>query len=65
VDATRGAGPSLDTQSYADLAKPSEAVAPFTYRAVAPNLFDGIVMSETQMDDSTRGVCLASKRADQ
>ena len=65
VDATRSAGPALDTRSYADLAKPSEAVAPFTYHAVAPNLFDGIVMSETQMDDSTRGVCLASKRADQ
>jgi cytochrome o ubiquinol oxidase subunit 2 len=65
VDATRSAGPALDTQSYADLAKPSEAVAPFTYRAAAPNLFDGIVMSKTQMDDPKRGVCLASQRAEQ
>ena len=30
-------------KTYADLAKPSEAVAPFTYRAVAPDLFNGIV----------------------
>jgi len=45
VDATRSAGPVLDAQTYADLAKPSEAVAPFNYRAVAPDLFDGIVGS--------------------
>ena len=34
VAATRGAGPVLDAQAYADLVKPSQAVAPFTYRAV-------------------------------
>ena len=45
VDATRSAGPVLDAQTYADLAKPSKAVAPFTYRAVAPDLFNGIVSS--------------------
>src|SRR5882724_3839894 len=38
VAATRTTGPVLDAQTYADLAKPSQAVAPFTYRAVAPNL---------------------------
>jgi cytochrome o ubiquinol oxidase subunit II len=64
VDATRGAGPVLDAQSYAQLAKPSEAVMPFTYGAVAPNLFDGTVMSEMQVDDPTRGICLASQRAE-
>jgi cytochrome o ubiquinol oxidase subunit 2 len=42
VDAARSAGPVLDAQAYAELAKPSSAVAPFTYRAVAPDLFDGI-----------------------
>ena len=36
VAATRTTGPVLDAQAYADLAKPSQAVAPFTYRAVAP-----------------------------
>ena len=40
VDAARSAGPALDAQAYAELVKPSEAVAPFTYRAVAPDLFD-------------------------
>src|SRR3981189_3622553 len=40
VAATRSAGPLLDAQAYADLAKPSSAVAPFTYRAVVPNLFN-------------------------
>ncbi len=45
VTATRSTGPMLDAQTYADLVKPSQAVAPFTYRAVAPNLFSGIVSS--------------------
>jgi cytochrome o ubiquinol oxidase subunit 2 len=62
---TRGIGTTLDAQSYADLAKPSEAVAPFTYRAVAPNLFDGIVMPVALLDDPIRGICLASQRAEQ
>jgi cytochrome o ubiquinol oxidase subunit 2 len=50
VDAARSAGPVLDAQAYAELAKPSSAVAPFTYRAVAPDLFDGIVSSVMQPD---------------
>jgi cytochrome o ubiquinol oxidase subunit II len=43
VDATRKTGPVLDAPAYTDLAKPSQAVAPFTYRSVAPNLFNGIL----------------------
>jgi cytochrome o ubiquinol oxidase subunit 2 len=50
VDATRSAGPLLDAQAYADLAKPSAAVAPFSYRAVSPDLFDGILRSAMQPD---------------
>ena len=50
VDAARSAGPVLDAQAYAEPAKPSSAVAPFTYRAVAPDLFDGIVSSVMQPD---------------
>ena len=42
VASTRGNGPTLDPQSYADLTKPSEAVAPFTYGAVSPDLFKAI-----------------------
>ena len=50
VDAARNAGPVLDGPTYSDLVKPSSAVAPFTYRAVAPDLFDGIVSSVMQPD---------------
>jgi cytochrome o ubiquinol oxidase subunit 2 len=52
VDATRGAGPELDAQAYANLAKPSKALAPFTYRAVAPGLFNGIFSAGMRPDDS-------------
>src|SRR5947207_6347142 len=48
VDATRNVGMELNTTTYAQLAKPSAAVAPFTYRSVAPGLFDNILVSEMQ-----------------
>ena len=38
-----GSGPALTAQSYNDLAKQSINVAPFTYRAVDPDLFEKIV----------------------
>jgi cytochrome o ubiquinol oxidase subunit 2 len=41
--AARNSGPALDVQAYGDLAKPSEHIAPFTYRSVAPGLFGRIV----------------------
>ena len=52
LDSVRSAGPELDAKSYADLAKPSASVAPFTYRSVAPGLFDSIRVSEMQSDDA-------------
>ena len=57
VDAARSAGPVLDAQAYEELVKPSQAVAPFTYQAVAPRLFSSIWSSEMQSDDA---LCLAS-----
>jgi len=42
VDAARSAGLVLDARAYAELAKPSKAVVPFNYGAVAPDLFNGI-----------------------
>jgi cytochrome o ubiquinol oxidase subunit 2 len=45
IDGARSAGPLLDAGTYAALAKPSSAVAPFTYRSVAPDLFNGILGS--------------------
>jgi cytochrome o ubiquinol oxidase subunit 2 len=44
VASARGAdGPVLDAQAYADLVKPNGAIAPFTWRAVAPHLFSNIL----------------------
>jgi cytochrome o ubiquinol oxidase subunit 2 len=63
VDAARNAGPVLDGRAYADLAKPSQAVAPFTYRAVAPGLFNGILSSGMQ-PDSLRLTYQASQRTE-
>ena len=63
VTATRSTGPTLDAGTYADLAKPSEKVLPFTYRAVAPDLFNQIVMSGTTPDETSPSTCSQSKRA--
>jgi cytochrome o ubiquinol oxidase subunit 2 len=52
IDGVRSAGPELNAKTYADLVKPSAAVAPFTYRAVEPGLFDKITVSEMQSDDA-------------
>ena len=41
----RGNGRALDGKNYADLAKPSSYVKPITYGAVAPGLFDAIMMN--------------------
>jgi hypothetical protein len=64
VASTRSAGPLLDAEAYADLVKPSQAVAPFTYRSVTAGLFAGILSAELQPDE---GLCVAypkSKRAE-
>jgi cytochrome o ubiquinol oxidase subunit 2 len=43
VQATRGSGPVLDTQSYRDLARQSMNVRPFTFGSADPGLFQDIV----------------------
>src|SRR4029453_13820815 len=53
--ATRGAGPALDAQTYADLARPSRAVAPFTYRSVGGDLFANVMSAATQ---PAAGLCV-------
>ncbi|HTG24526.1 MAG TPA: ubiquinol oxidase subunit II [Reyranella sp.] len=53
MDGTRSTGPMLDAGTYAALAKPSSAVAPFTYRSVAPDLFNGILGSAMHQHGST------------
>jgi cytochrome o ubiquinol oxidase subunit 2 len=65
IDRARAGGPELDASAYADLAKPSAAVAPSTYRAVAPDLFHGIVSAVMTADDRTQPTHSASRRAEQ
>jgi cytochrome o ubiquinol oxidase subunit 2 len=43
VEKVRGAGSALDDAAYAELAKPSQAVPPTTYRSVEPKLFERIL----------------------
>jgi cytochrome o ubiquinol oxidase subunit II len=43
VAQVRGTGSALDDAGYAQLAKPSKAVPPTTYRSVEPNLFERII----------------------
>jgi cytochrome o ubiquinol oxidase subunit II len=64
VAATRTAGPVLDAQAYADLAKPSQAVAPFSYRAVTPRLFNDILSAGMRQDGPSQLANPASRRAE-
>jgi cytochrome o ubiquinol oxidase subunit II len=43
LEQVRGTGSALDDAAYAELAKPSKAVPPTTYRAVEPKLFERIL----------------------
>jgi cytochrome o ubiquinol oxidase subunit 2 len=52
IETARSAGPELNATTYASLAKPTAAVAPFTYHAVVPGLFETITVSEVQYDDA-------------
>ena len=52
IASTHTAGPVLDSKTYADLAKPSAAVTPFTFHSVAPGLFDSIRMASMQSEDA-------------
>jgi cytochrome o ubiquinol oxidase subunit 2 len=64
VTEARNDGPALDAQAYAELAKPSQAVAPFTYRSIAPGVFGGIVSSELPACDPSLCIPPASQRAE-
>src|SRR5262249_41781524 len=64
VAATRTAGPMLDAQAYADLVKPSKAVAPFTYRAVAAGLFNRILSPARTPQQAAQLASPTSERAE-
>ena len=57
VAKTAGVGPVLDAQSYAELAKPSQAVAPFTYGSINSGLFETIATADTPADVPVAGLC--------
>jgi cytochrome o ubiquinol oxidase subunit II len=57
-------GSVLDKQAYAELAKPSKAVAPFTYRGVASDLFSSIVNAGMGTQESSLSICSTSQRAE-
>jgi cytochrome o ubiquinol oxidase subunit II len=62
VAATRATGPVLDAGTYASLAKPSKSVAPFTYRAVVPGIFNSVVTAEWTRPQIFRLVCRTAPR---
>jgi cytochrome o ubiquinol oxidase subunit II len=64
VRQTRETGSVLDKQAYADLAKPSQAVVPFTYRVVAPDLFSSIVNAGMGTQDSSLSIYSTSQKAE-
>lgn len=68
VRQARETGSALDKQAYTDLTKPSEAVAPFTYRDVAPDLFGTIVNAgmgtQESRQDASLSVCSTSQGAE-
>jgi cytochrome o ubiquinol oxidase subunit 2 len=64
VGQTRETGSVLDKQAYADLIEPSKAVAPFTYRAVAPDLFSSIVNAGMGTEETSLPICSTSQRAE-
>ncbi|WP_349642919.1 ubiquinol oxidase subunit II [Bradyrhizobium japonicum] len=68
VRQTGETGSILDKQAYADLVKPSKAVAPFTYRGVVSDLFSSIVNAgmgtQDSHQDSSLSVCSTSQRAE-
>lgn len=64
VAATRTNGPVLDMQSYVELARPSTAVPPSTYRSVAPGLFRDILSAAMDSRGSSQLNGKASQRTE-
>ena len=55
VAGAKGAGPILDAPGYAALAQESKAVAPYTYRAVDPRLFQAVVTMRAPKPETPKG----------
>jgi cytochrome o ubiquinol oxidase subunit 2 len=65
VARARSTGSALDDAGYAELAKPSEAVPPTTYRSVRPKLFERIIDQTTGGPENPAGAawCPPSQQA--
>jgi cytochrome o ubiquinol oxidase subunit 2 len=55
LEQARSTGSALDEAGYAELAKPSKAVPPMTYRSVEPKLFERI-LDQTMSGSGTAGI---------
>ncbi len=55
TSATRASGPILDESAYRALLRPSSSVPPFSYRSVAPGLFQDIVMQKLPPGEGSPG----------
>jgi cytochrome o ubiquinol oxidase subunit 2 len=64
VATVQGVGPVLDTRAYGDLAKPGTTVAPFTWRGVAPGLFNSILGTVMHSGDASMHMDHPSQRAE-
>jgi cytochrome o ubiquinol oxidase subunit 2 len=68
IASIQASGPTLDAASYAELAKQSENVQPFTYRAAEPGIYEMIVTQKLapgpgpQSDSSNLNVSPRSER---
>jgi cytochrome o ubiquinol oxidase subunit II len=66
LEQARGTGSALDEAAYAELAKPSKAVPPITYRSVEPKLFERILdqtMSGSRAADISGARCPPLRQA--
>jgi cytochrome o ubiquinol oxidase subunit 2 len=57
VAQVRGVGAALDDAAYAELAKPSRAVPPATYRSADPKLFERIIDQTVSEKAGTGAAC--------
>jgi cytochrome o ubiquinol oxidase subunit II len=55
LEQARGTGSALDDAGYAELAKPSKAVPPTTYRSVEPKMFERI-LDQTMAGPGNAGI---------
>jgi len=58
INQARGSGSALDDAAYAELAKPSTAVPPMTYRSVTPNFFEHILDLTTSGPEKPTGAAM-------